>query len=175
MKVRKGKYMGVVLHHTTGSEKQTLQDLKNVAKAKGYGDVSYNYLIKRDISTNQASIKTGRSTYWVGAHTYIDSLTRAKKDPLAQGNQNYYNENFLGVALIGNYETNRINDWYLEQVIKALAHIIQTINTKQNQRVKYFKCHRDTDATACPGKYVYEKMDYIREKVSSIVGYKLLK
>ena len=71
MKKRYGNYIGAILHHTTGSENQTLKDMENIAKAKGYGAVSYNYLIKRDTKNNQASIKTGRNTYWVGAHTYI--------------------------------------------------------------------------------------------------------
>ena len=104
MKIRKNKFIGVIIHHTATPETTTMEQLLNIFKKKGYATYGYNFIIKRNMNTNEASIKKGRDLKYIGAHTYIESVAKAKSDKLAKGNRNYYNENFFSIALMGNYE-----------------------------------------------------------------------
>ena len=130
MKTHTGKWSGVMLHHTATPTTYTAQQIKNIHLAKGWGDVGYHYLIK--LTDSGCSIKTGRSDKYVGAHCDV-------------GN---YNNTYIGVSIIGNFETAKLNDAQFNAVCNSLKHIMN------KYEVATLKGHREVKATACPGKNI---------------------
>lgn len=156
---------GIVLHHTCTGETCSVADIESMHRKKGMACVGYHRLIKRDTKSNKAYTKEGRNLIYQGAHTYIESLSRAKSDPLAKGDRQYYNKRWIGVALIGDYEHNDINPEYYRNVVKELAYMMKKFN------VKRLRGHRECDATLCPGKNI--NMNKLRKDVSAVLGYEI--
>lgn len=158
---------GIILHHSASPETDTVEKIEYIHQKQGMTVVGYHRLIKRDPKTNKAYPKTGRDLIYQGGHTYIESQKKADADPLAKGDKQYYNKRWVGVCLIGNYETTPINSEYYKNVIFELAQMCIKFN------VKRIRGHREVDATACPGKFI--DLNKVRADVSKILGYTITK
>jgi hypothetical protein len=113
--------------------------LQQVAFGRDFSDISYNH-----VQFPSGNIYRGRGWEFLGAHNDGENTTS------------------LGLCAVGNYELTKPTDamvqssiWYFKRGRKLL-------------RVKsgfFIRGHRDSDATACPGKYLYGKLPYIRKEV----------
>lgn len=71
--------------------------------------------------------------------------------PAAQENHNAGNP---AICVVGNFEIQRVPDSVVAKIV-SLARRLPS---------DYVKGHRDVNQTACPGKYLYEKLPEIRKR-----------
>jgi hypothetical protein len=121
------------------AEKSHMRYLQGVAFGRGFSDISYNHVV-----FPSGNIYRGRGWEFLGAHNDDE------------------NTSTLGLCAVGNYE-----------VMKPTQALIQSCiwyfkKGRRLGRVKkgfFIRGHRDSDATACPGKNLYAALDDIREEV----------
>jgi hypothetical protein len=146
-----GPVYEVFIHHTVtlapnGDEKAELRSIQAAHMAAGASDIDYAWLIGR------------KGVAYVGrGWSVADGATGQDKDP--QHPFDYYMGRSYGIAALGNYETTaptvtQLNA-YRELISQGIAGgFVLTAPT--------IRGHRDVRSTACPGKYLYAKLDYIR-------------
>jgi N-acetylmuramoyl-L-alanine amidase len=127
---RMGKILGVVIHHTAGSIKSTMQSTEQDQENRGYGNLAYHYYVDVDPDTGRGHLKAGRSIEYQGCH----------------GN-NWHNAHWLGFVVEGNYSVDNMSESLYSDVLGALLHVM----TKNKIPWNMIKGHREIKATACPG------------------------
>lgn len=142
MKVKKGKWVGLTIHHTAGSVKDTVASIKKYhTEVNGWGDIAYNYVL--EIKKDRGMLKKGRDTKWVGAHAGVD----------------YYNENYLSLVIPGNYMTGYVTGELYQDLLGAICTIVKKFN------LTHLNGHREFKATDCPGSHI--DMKKLREDVNA--------
>lgn len=115
----------IILHHTD-SIGSSVQDIHQYHKnTNGWNGIGYNYYIRRD-----GSVYLGRGQEYVGAHC---------------GGEN---EDSIGIAFEGRYDmSNDMPDSQIRAGGELIDHLWGIYGTLP------VGCHRDYNATACPGRY----------------------
>ena len=125
-------------------------------KTRGWGDIGYNYLIDP-----LGNIYEGRygGDMAIGAHSLC------------------FNAETLGIAMIGNYETQPISKPSFEALTQLIAQKSKQYNidllASTEYRGKYLENifgHKDVRSTACPGAMLYAQLEQIRKTASLISG-----
>ena len=120
-------------------EAQHMRTLDKVAHGRGFSGVSYNY----------GQAKSGRAYTGRGMHV---------------GAQNDgENSSSIGIVLFGNYENEPFSNDQAENLGKLIAELKYRRAIKRG--ITVVLGHRDTDATACPGKNVYRKLPEVRRQM----------
>ena len=145
-----GPWLGLLVHHTATAPTLTVNQVRAIHLKKGWGDVGYHFLIQKG-ADGSYYLKPGRSTEYNGAHCDAGD----------------YNKTWLGLAVIGNYETGPISAPCWEQLVPSCCHILKKYG------LKMLRGHREAKATACPGKYI--NLDRLRTACSERLGYKITK
>lgn len=115
---------GVVIHHTATSG-QTIRSIAQFhAETRGWPGIAYHYAIGYD-----------------GVVYRLQDVSKVTYH--AKG----YNYRTIGVALIGNFDEKEMPERMKGSLVKLLNHL------KGERPLKYVCLHRQTKATACPGKY----------------------
>lgn len=123
-----GKWIGLMVHHSAGSTKDTVESIRYIHKdINKWGDIGYHYVL--EIKDGKGYLKKGRSTSYNGAHAGVD----------------YYNNNYLGLCVPGNYSVNEMPTQIYNDLLSACCTIIQKFNLTK------VKGHREVKATQCPG------------------------
>ncbi len=154
------------VHHTAGSNSYAESESRALVRGiyayhvrgRGWCDIGYNYLVDK-----YGNIFEGRfGGQWLpvqGAHTLG------------------HNDNSFGVSLMGNFETAQPTNAIMESTAQLIAWRLQTnyrdpLGTvvHNGDRLNVISGHRDTKATACPGRYVYERMGWLRNRVKQLTG-----
>lgn len=121
----------IVIHHTASKTDLTVQEIHQMHLKQGenWKGIGYHYYINK-----KGIIYRGRPEKYSGSHA-ID-----------------YNSISIGVCLSGNFEEEEPNVNQITSLIELLHHL----------RAKYSNTeivgHRDLNATACPGKFLYSKL-----------------
>ncbi|MFD6814896.1 SH3 domain-containing protein [Enteractinococcus coprophilus] len=166
------------VHHTAGTNNytraQAYAQVRAVytyhARDLKWGDIGYNFLVDR------------YGTIYEGRRGSIDSIPLGAQ---AGG----FNTNTFGISTIGNFEIANPPAAMLESLKKVLAWkglqhgINATGNTTLTSAggtskhssgtrvtVKTILGHKDTHATACPGKYLYSQLPAIRRDVATRIN-----
>ncbi|NLT31351.1 MAG: peptidoglycan recognition protein, partial [Propionibacterium sp.] len=156
------RVQGVVIHHTAGSNSYTREQVPGIIRGiysyhtqtLGWSDIGYNVLVD----------KYGRA--WEGRY---GGLTRAVQGAHAYG----ANHLTFGISLMGNYDTvqppavamdtiARVSGWKMS-LHKVNTHA--TLTTSTGQSFPSISGHRDSSATACPGRYIYNQMGSLRTQL----------
>lgn len=145
------KFNGVVgkvyIHHTAGvykgttkdSEKATMQALEAQHRNQGWNGVGYNYVI-----FPSGRVYVGRG-HVIGAHNDGENSTS------------------YGICFAGNFETQEPT----KDALRACVSLIHKLQARGRlTRRPTIRGHRDSDATACPGKNLYAKVPHISLCVS---------
>lgn len=137
----------VFIHHdvmpapkASAAEEVEIQHMKNLdstGHSRGFAGFSYNYG-----QAKSGRAYTGRGRH-VGAHNDGE------------------NSSSIGIVLFGNYETDTFSDKQADNLGKLIAELKDRRAIKRG--VTVILGHRDTDATACPGKNVYRKLPKVRK------------
>ena len=157
------------VHHTAGTNSYQPWESDDLVRGiyayhtqgRGWCDIGYNFLVDKYgvIFEGRFGGPAGEWLPVYGAH--------------AGG----YNNRSVGVSLMGNFETAnptsaimnataRIISWKL-----ALNYLNPRGITRLNgTRFDVISGHRDSKSTACPGRYVYQRLGWLRGEVDSRIG-----
>ena len=166
----------VHIHHTVNSNDYAPEDVPALlrgiyryhTKNLGWSDVGYNFLVDRFGTTWQG--RAGGSALPVrGAHTLG------------------FNSTSTGIAVIGNFEEVEPEQPVLDALVHLAAWKLDMYDRRPSRRAAVFSQgsdkfadgkkvklpvidgHRDTNDTACPGKFLYAKLPAIRERAQERV------
>jgi len=120
----------IVIHHTASTAKETVEQIHNFhINNNGWAGIGYHFYIRKD-----GTIYRGRPEKYVGAHC------------------ENYNSVSLGICLEGNFEIEKPT----EKQIQSVTDLVKYLRKKYGD----FKLvgHRDLNATACPGQYLYSQL-----------------
>ena len=157
------------IHHTVNANDYSRADVPGMirgmyryhTKSLGWSDIGYNVLVDR----------FGRA--WVGR---FDGPRRRVRGAHTLG----FNHNSTGVAVIGNYETqrphravvrvlSRISAWQLDRhgrkavgTVRMESHGSDRYKKGRKVRLPVIDGHRHTNQTACPGKHLMAALPTIR-------------
>lgn len=167
------------IHHTADSNDYTAEQVPAIMRAmyqyhtvsRGWGDIGYNVVVD----------KFGRM--WEGRYGGL-------KSTVIGAHAGGFNTGTFGVSMMGNYDLVQPPAVMLESVAKIVAwklslYRVDPRGTTQltsggGGTAKYAAgtvvtlptifAHRDVGSTACPGQYGYAKMDWIRDRVTTIMS-----
>jgi len=161
----------VHVHHTVNGNGYSRADVPGLIRGMyryhtqnlGWSDIGYNFLVDR----------FGRS--WVGR-------AGGPPRPVRGAHTLGFNHSSTGVAVIGNLETKRpkrvvitaivqLAAWKLHKYgrhprgwTKVWSHGSDRFPAGTRVRLRVIDGHRDTNYTACPGKYLYKRLPDIRRR-----------
>jgi hypothetical protein len=165
-----------VMHHTAGKNNYSAAQVPSIIRgdyayhlSRGWCDIGYNALVDR----------FGR--IWEGR---AGGLTRAVMGAHAGG----FNTDTFGVSVIGNYDVSRPTPAAVQAVARVMAWKLDlyhrdplgtTTLTSAGGGTARWKAgttvtlpvimgHRNTGATACPGRYLYPYLPAIRTQVQAL-------
>ena len=166
----------VHVHHTVNSNAYSRDDVPGLIRGMyryhtqnlGWSDIGYNFLVDR----------FGR--IWVGR---AGGARRAVRGAHTLG----FNGTSVGVSVIGNYETVKpsrkvlaavaaLAAWKLDKYgrnpggrIRVTSEGSDRYPAGRRVRLPVIDGHRDTNDTACPGRYLYDALPRIRRRAKAIV------
>jgi hypothetical protein len=147
------------VHHTVNANDYSRDEVPGIlrsiyayhTKSRGWSDVGYNFLVDR----------FGR--IWEGRAGGVDR-------PVVGAHTLGYNDYAFAMSAIGNFEQVKPSQAMVEAygalfAWKLSLHGVDASSTEQQVGSDTFPAingHRDADSTACPGKYLYARLDDIR-------------
>jgi Negative regulator of beta-lactamase expression len=136
--------IGIVIHHTGAgtNDDQSASTIHQGHLNQGWAGIGYHYVIRKN-----GNVEIGRPHWTVGAH-----------EPDA-------NSDTLGIHLSGNFEIGEPTQAQLDSLVELVCYLKLLYPTIQFANIKG---HRDYYNTACPGKFLYNKLAGIRDKVKSV-------
>jgi N-acetylmuramoyl-L-alanine amidase/LGFP repeat len=156
----------VFVHHTVNSNNYARSEGKAIVRSihayhtqsRGWCDIGYNFLIDK-----YGQIYVGRAG---GA-----------RRPVRGAHAGDFNTNTVGVSLIGNFEEARPSKRMKNALIRFIGWRLGTSYAPargtvriDGTRFKRISGHRDADATACPGRYVYRWLPRLRHRVAKYLS-----
>jgi hypothetical protein len=156
----------IVVHHTAASykgsaAKQVREIFKYHSYTKKWGDIGYNYVIAKN-----GMIFEGRygGNGAVGGHAYYNGTN--------------FNEGSIGIAVIGNYEDEKLSSEAQDSLEKLVGWLASNNNISINSSVKFHGenfsdsviGHKDIGDTDCPGKNIYNNLDEVRLSGSGLAA-----
>jgi len=155
-----GEIHGGFVHHTVNANDYTAAEVPAIIRsiyayhveARGWSDIGYNFLID----------KFGR--IWEGRYGGVDR-------PVVGAHTENYNNWSFGVSAIGNYQIAKPSNALIQAEAALFAwklslHGVSAAakNVRIGPRVfaSSIMGHRDTEATECPGQYLYARIPDIR-------------
>lgn len=119
----------LIVHHTAATRDLTVDEIHQEHLNNGWSGIGYHFYIRKD-----GKIYRGRPEKNSGAHC------------------ENYNSISLGICLSGNFEVEQPTD----NQLKSLTELLRYLRKKYDN----FKLvgHKDLNATACPGKYLYSRL-----------------
>jgi hypothetical protein len=153
------------IHHTVNANTYTPAQVPALLRgiyayhtqSRGWRDIGYNYLVDR----------WGR--IWEGRYGGVGS-------PVVGAHTLGYNEVSFAMSAIGNYDIAAPPQAVLTAYARLFAWKLSLYNIPANAPRVYVKDrwlqaingHRDVGQTACPGRYLYAKLPYVRTLARSV-------
>ncbi|MGI8701914.1 MAG: N-acetylmuramoyl-L-alanine amidase [Nocardioidaceae bacterium] len=178
-----GTIKAAAVHHTAGSNDYNPEDVPSIlrsiyeyhAVSRGWGDIGYNFIAD----------KFGR--LWEGRYGGTEST-------VIGAHAGGFNRYTAGISIIGDYETAYVSWPALEAVAAVAAWKLSlygvppgsstTLVSEGGGTAKYAAgtavtlptvfAHRDVGNTTCPGRYLFEYMDWLRSRVQELMNDKTL-
>ncbi|MFT4009783.1 MAG: FG-GAP-like repeat-containing protein [Nocardioidaceae bacterium] len=162
--LRYGEVHAAFVHHTVNANNYTKAQVPAIirgiyayhVKSRGWSDIGYNFLVDR-FGRIWEGRYGGVGRAGVGAHTLG------------------FNDYATAMSAIGNYDIAKPSAAMLDSYARLWAwklslHGVKAASTKQWVGTRYFQAingHRDAGTTACPGRYLYAKLPWIRKKAAA--------
>ncbi|TYL52049.1 hypothetical protein FXB39_06505 [Nocardioides sp. BGMRC 2183] len=147
------------VHHTVNANDYTRAQVPGIirgiyayhTRSRGWSDIGYNFLVDR----------FGR--VWEGRYGGVDR-------PVVGAHTLGYNDDAFAMSAIGNFETARPSSAMVQAYGRLMAwklslHGVSAASSRQSVAGRSFAAingHRDAGSTACPGRYLYNKIGRIR-------------
>ena len=121
----------IVIHHTASTRDMTVQEI------------------------HQLHLNQGENWKGIGYHFYIDKkgvIWRGRPEEMSGSHALNYNSVSIGICLSGNFEIEKPT----EKQIQSVTDLVKYLRKKYGN----FKLvgHKDLNATACPGQYLYSQL-----------------
>lgn len=177
------EYAGTIkastVHHTANSNEYSREDVPALLRSiyqyhtisRGWGDIGYNVIVDK-FGRLWEGRYGGLGTSVIGAH--------------ASG----FNQYTFGISILGNFDIAYVSWEALEAVAAVAAWKLSLYGVAPGTRTtltstgggtsKFAEgtsvtlpmvfAHRDVGNTTCSGRYVYEYMDWIRNRVNTLIG-----
>ncbi len=158
--LRYGEVHAGFVHHTVNANDYSRDEVPGLLRSiyayhtqsRGWSDVGYNFLVDR----------FGR--IWEGRYGGIDR-------PVVGAHTLGYNDHAFAMSAIGNFDVREPSSAIVQAYGSLMAwklslHGVDAASTRQQVGPDAFDAvngHRDAGQTACPGRYLYAKLDRIRE------------
>ncbi|MET1133772.1 MAG: SpoIID/LytB domain-containing protein [Aeromicrobium sp.] len=151
--VTRPKALGVVIHHTAGSNTYTKSESAGLVRSyqtyhvKGHGwcDIGYNFLVDRFGQIFEGR-KGGMTRQVRAAHSGVDAV----------------NQYATGVSMMGHFDYVKPSAAMQSAVVKLVGWRLKFFGAKPKgtysvggKKYSVINGHRDVKSTACPGKYGY--------------------
>jgi N-acetylmuramoyl-L-alanine amidase len=135
------KPSALVIHHTAGSQYQSIDSVRADQVRRGYADYAYHFGIVVDKTTGRGHLQRGRPDTMNGCH----------------GN-NHYNKNALGFCVHGNYDKYPPSEELYQDILAGVKHVIKLYKISPakvigHKEIKALRPGEKCTATACPGRY----------------------
>ena len=146
-------WRGIVIHHsatTTGGAAA----FDKMHRAKGWDELGYDFVIGNGSDTGNGQIEVG--SRW----------TKQKIGAHAKSSDNRYNEYYIGICLVGNFDVERPTPQQMAAVDKLVAYLMVTYHVRPDEIIG----HNDTKQTDCPGKLL--NVAIIRRDATQLAGSK---
>lgn len=135
-----GTIKELIVHHTDSDrDTTTFEQIRQWHLQKGWVDIGYHFVFTADGKQH-----VGRPQTVMGSQAL------------------HHNSNALGLCVTGNFEKQHPTDEQIHSLIQTLAVLCRKYKLKPSA----IKGHRDVNQTTCPGKNLYSKLPYIRQKVA---------
>ena len=167
----KPRALGVVLHHTAGSNTAAKADSASIirgyqtyhVKSRGWCDIGYAFLIDRWGQIFEGR-KGGITKQVRGAHSGVDAV----------------NQDATGISMMGNFDVAEPPAAMKDATVRLAAWRMSLFGNDPNgtyttggKTYKVLNGHRDVKATACPGQYGYRWLNEaggMRTRVAAMVA-----
>lgn len=163
--------LGVVLHHTAGSNTASKSESEKIIKGyqayhvggHGWCDIGYAFLIDRWGQIFEGR-KGGITKQVTGAHAGVTAV----------------NKDATGIAMMGNFDVAKPPTAMKDATVRLTAWRMSLFGNNANgtyksggKTYKVLNGHRDVKATACPGRYGYAWLNEkggMRDRVAAMVS-----
>jgi hypothetical protein len=143
------RWNSIIIHHTD-SDLGSLRDIDQWHRDKGWEGCGYDFVIGN--GTHSADGKIEMSQRWraqeTGAHTRL-SAAFARQKRVAP---NYYNENGIGIVMIGNFDKTRPSAAQLQSLARLVKFLMTECRIPES-RIFTHGGSDGVDQTHCPGRY----------------------
>ncbi len=153
------------VHHTVNANDYDREDVPSILRgiyayhtqSRGWSDVGYNFLVDRF------------GQVWEGRYGGVDR-------PVIGAHTLGYNEDSFAMSAIGNFDITRPSEAMVSAYAGLFAwklslHGIAADDPSQQVNGDSFQAvngHRDAGSTACPGRYLYERLPDIRREAARL-------
>jgi len=127
--------MSAFLNDDADSAARRLEAIRRAHRRDDWGDIGYHYAVDRG-----GRVWTCRPVSWQGAHVRDHNI----------GN--------IGVMALGNFEVQEPTE---AQVSAVRRHVVSLMRTHRVPE-SHVKTHRELAPTACPGRYLQQRIDETR-------------
>ena len=153
------------IHHTVNANSYDKSDVPSILRgiyayhtqSRGWSDVGYNFLVDRF------------GQIWEGRYGGVDR-------PVVGAHTLGYNEASFAMSAIGNFDTAQPSEAMVEAYARLFAwklslHGIAADDASQQVNGRTFHAvngHRDAGSTACPGRYLYDRVPDVRRQAARL-------
>lgn len=169
--VSRPKALGVVMHHTAGSNTYSKAESAGIVRSyqtyhvKGHGwcDIGYNFLVDRFGQIFEGR-KGGMTNQIRAAHSGVDAV----------------NQYATGISMMGHFDYVKPSAAMQSAVVKLVGWRLKYFGANPKgtystggRTYKVITGHRDVVSTACPGKYGYQWLNQVgglRDRVATYIS-----
>jgi hypothetical protein len=131
------KWRWIVVHHSATPVGGAAR-FNREHQAKGWDELGYHFVIGNGTDTGAGAVEVGNR--W----------SRQKHGAHCKTPDNRFNEEGIGVCLVGNFDQTRPSDAQLKALARLVAHLQRTFDIPADRVIG----HGDAKATECPGRHL---------------------
>ncbi len=136
----------LVLHHSAGNKNATVEDIRKMHIAKGWIDIGYHKVINW-----KGEVFQGRNDAVIGSQAFG------------------LNSESLGILAVGNWNIEKPPESLINAIVQVMSVLCLRYGLSEDKIIGHYQVAgiiKDPSvSTACPGKYLIERLPEIRAKV----------
>lgn len=133
-----GRWQGIMIHHTA-TDNGNAKHFDRCHKDRGWDGLGYHFVIDNGKGGKNGQVEVG----WRWQQQREGAHCRVRAD-----DDNYWNEHYIGIVLVGNFEKYAPTKAQYESLAKLVGFLQDRYHIPQSK----IKGHRDADKTKCPGR-----------------------
>lgn len=163
--IRRGRWGVIVVHHSE-SPKSTPQGIDSWHKQRGWQGLGYHLLIGNGIGYPDGQVFVGFR--WKNQGTGAHTAAGAGKYFGTRRPANYFNENGIGICLIGNFEDSAPTPRQMATLQQLTAYLCAQAGIPPTRIYGHGEV---TGKTQCPGRLMQGRIAGLRQGVARAIAY----